>query len=162
MDCRHPPLDHHRLVLSDGRNLVGAWWSYHVLAGGATGRGIRWRMPPLSLAAGHCLFSIRYRCKKRGGCLKVWNLSLIIIRFQFDDLRLFSRDREFCLRFTPSPRARRKCLSLFLSFVPLSSFGLLAFRAGSPQRTPELDSMVSRSRLFCEQYRSGVGAFTIF
>ncbi len=130
-------------------NLVGAWWSYHVL-----GWGGYWAWDPVEnaafmpwLPATAFLHSVQVQERRR--MLKVWNLSLIIIAFSLTIFGTFltrSGILSSIHAFSSGPVGT--VFLAFLSFVLLGSFGLLAFRADHLKGQPELDSAVSRESAF--------------
>jgi cytochrome c-type biogenesis protein CcmF len=130
-------------------NLVGAWWSYHVL-----GWGGYWAWDPVEnaafmpwLPATAFLHSIQVQERRR--MLKVWNLSLIIVAFSLTIFGTFltrSGILSSIHAFSSGPVGT--VFLFFLAFVLLGSFGLLAFRADLLKGQPELDSMVSRESTF--------------
>jgi len=145
-------------------NLVGAWWSYHVL-----GWGGYWAWDPVEnaafmpwLPATAFLHSIQVQERRR--MLKVWNLSLIIIAFSLTIFGTFltrSGILSSIHAFSSGPVGA--IFLVFLSFVLLGSFGLLAYRADLLKGQPELDSMVSRESAFLLNNIVLVSAlFTIF
>ena len=145
-------------------NLVGAWWSYHVL-----GWGGYWAWDPVEnaafmpwLPATAFLHSVQVQERRR--MLKAWNLSLIIIAFSLTIFGTFltrSGILSSIHAFSSGPVG--SVFLVFLSFVLLSSFGLLAFRADLLKGQPELDSMVSRESAFLLNNIVLVSAlFTIF
>ncbi len=145
-------------------NLVGAWWSYHVL-----GWGGYWAWDPVEnaafmpwLPATAFLHSVQVQERRR--MLKVWNLSLIIIAFSLTIFGTFltrSGILSSIHAFSSGPVG--SVFLVFLSFVMISSFGLLAYRADHLKGQPELDSMVSRESAFLLNNIILVSAlFTIF
>jgi cytochrome c-type biogenesis protein CcmF len=130
-------------------NLVGAWWSYHVL-----GWGGYWAWDPVEnaafmpwLPATAFLHSIQIQERRR--MLKVWNLSLIAIAFSLTIFGTFltrSGILSSIHAFSSGPVGG--IFLGFLSFVLLASFGLIAYRADLLRGQPELDSMVSRESAF--------------
>jgi cytochrome c-type biogenesis protein CcmF len=96
--------------------------------------------------------------------LKVWNLSLIIIAFSLTIFGTFltrSGILSSIHAFSSGPVG--SVFLVFLAFVLLGSFGLLAFRADRLKGQPELDSMVSRESAFLLNNIVLVSAlFTIF
>jgi cytochrome c-type biogenesis protein CcmF len=145
-------------------NLVGAWWSYHVL-----GWGGYWAWDPVEnaafmpwLPATAFLHSVQVQERRR--MLKVWNLSLIIIAFSLTIFGTFltrSGILSSIHAFSSGPVG--SVFLVFLAFVLLGSFGLLAFRADLLKGQPELDSMVSRESAFLLNNIVLVSAlFTIF
>jgi cytochrome c-type biogenesis protein CcmF len=145
-------------------NLVGAWWSYHVL-----GWGGYWAWDPVEnaafmpwLPATAFLHSVQVQERRR--MLKVWNLSLIIIAFSLTIFGTFltrSGILSSIHAFSSGPVG-----SFFLGFlavVLLGSFGLVAYRSELLKGQPELDSMVSRESAFVLNNIVLVSAlFTIF
>ena len=130
-------------------NLVGAWWSYHVL-----GWGGYWAWDPVEnaafmpwLPATAFLHSVQVQERRR--MLKVWNLSLIIIAFSLTIFGTFltrSGILSSIHAFSSGPVGT--VFLAFLSLVLLCSFGLLAYRSDQLKGQPELDSMVSRESAF--------------
>jgi cytochrome c-type biogenesis protein CcmF len=145
-------------------NLVGAWWSYHVL-----GWGGYWAWDPVEnaafmpwLPATAFLHSIQVQERRR--MLKVWNLSLIIIAFSLTIFGTFltrSGILSSIHAFSSGPVGG--FFLGFLAVILLGSFGLLAYRADLLKEQPELDSMVSRESAFLLNNIVLVSAlFTIF
>jgi len=145
-------------------NLVGAWWSYHVL-----GWGGYWAWDPVEnaafmpwLPATAFLHSIQVQERRR--MLKVWNLSLIIIAFSLTIFGTFltrSGILSSIHAFSSGPVGG--FFLGFLAFILLGSFGLLAYRADLLKEQPELDAMVSRESAFLLNNIVLVSAlFTIF
>src|SRR3990170_3316355 len=145
-------------------NLVGAWWSYHVL-----GWGGYWAWDPVEnaafmpwLPATAFLHSVQVQERRR--MLKVWNLSLIIIAFGLTIFGTFltrSGILSSIHAFSSGPVGI--VFLCFLAFVLLCSFGLLAYRSDHLKGQPELDSMVSRESAFLLNNVVLVSAlFTIF
>ena len=145
-------------------NLVGAWWSYHVL-----GWGGYWAWDPVEnaafmpwLPATAFLHSVQVQERRR--MLKVWNLSLIIIAFSLTIFGTFltrSGILSSIHAFSSGPVGG--VFLGFLSLVLLCSFGLLAYRSDQLKGQPELDSMVSRESAFLLNNIVLVSAlFTIF
>ncbi|MEK6563137.1 MAG: cytochrome c biogenesis protein CcsA, partial [Candidatus Binatota bacterium] len=145
-------------------NLVGAWWSYHVL-----GWGGYWAWDPVEntafmpwLPATAFLHSVQVQERRR--MLKVWNLSLIIIAFSLTIFATFltrSGILSSIHAFSSGPVGT--VFLAFLAIVLLGSFGLLAYRADHLKGQPELDSMVSRESAFLLNNVVLVSAlFTIF
>lgn len=145
-------------------NLVGAWWSYHVL-----GWGGYWAWDPVENAAfmpwlPATAFLHSIQVQERRHMLKVWNLSLIIIAFSLTIFGTFltrSGILSSIHAFSNGPVG--SVFLAFLAFVLLGSFGLLAYRADHLKGQPELDSMVSRESAFLLNNVVLVAAlFTIF
>ena len=145
-------------------NLVGAWWSYHVL-----GWGGYWAWDPVEnaafmpwLPATAFLHSVQVQERRR--MLKVWNLSLIIIAFSLTIFGTFltrSGILSSIHAFSSGPVGT--VFLGFLALVLLGSFGLLAFRSELLKGQPELDAMVSRESAFVLNNIVLVSAlFTIF
>lgn len=130
-------------------NLVGAYWSYHVL-----GWGGYWAWDPVEnaafmpwLPATAFLHSVQVQERRR--MLKVWNLSLIIIAFSLTIFGTFltrSGILSSIHAFSSGPVGT--VFLVFLAFILFSSFGLLAYRSDKLKGQPELDSMVSRESAF--------------
>ena len=130
-------------------NIVGAWWSYHVL-----GWGGYWAWDPVENAAfmpwlPATAFLHSVQVQERRGMLKTWNVLLIIIAFS---LTLFGTflTRSGILSSIHSFSAGPVGLYFlgFLAFVLISSLGLLAWRSDQLRGQPELDSVVSRESAF--------------
>lgn len=145
-------------------NLVGAWWSYHVL-----GWGGYWAWDPVEnaafmpwLPATAFLHSVQVQERRR--MLKVWNLSLIIIAFSLTIFGTFLTRSGILSSIHAFSSGPVGILFLsFLGFILLASFGLLAYRADRLQGQPELDSMVSRESAFLLNNVVLVSAlFTVF
>ena len=145
-------------------NLVGAWWSYHVL-----GWGGYWAWDPVEnaafmpwLPATAFLHSVQVQERRR--MLKLWNLSLIIIAFSLTIFGTFlTRSGIISSIHAFSSGPVGTVFLGFLACVLLGSFGLLAFRADLLKGQPELDSMVSRESAFLLNNIVLVSAlFTIF
>ena len=130
-------------------NLVGAWWSYHVL-----GWGGYWAWDPVEnaafmpwLPATAFLHSVQVQERRR--MLKVWNLSLIIVAFSLTIFGTFlTRSGIISSIHAFSSGPIGGFFLGFLAFILLGSFGLLAYRADLLKDQPELDSMVSRESAF--------------
>jgi cytochrome c-type biogenesis protein CcmF len=145
-------------------NLVGAWWSYHVL-----GWGGYWAWDPVEnaafmpwLPATAFLHSVQVQERRR--MLKVWNLSLIIVAFSLTIFGTFlTRSGIISSIHAFSSGPVGVFFLAFLAFILLGSFGLLAYRADLLKEQPELDSMVSRESAFLLNNIVLVSAlFTIF
>ncbi|MGH7774811.1 MAG: heme lyase CcmF/NrfE family subunit [Candidatus Binatia bacterium] len=130
-------------------NLVGAWWSYHVL-----GWGGYWAWDPVENAAfmpwlPATAFLHSVQVQERRSMLKLWNVSLIIIAFSLTIFGTFltrSGILSSIHAFSSGPVGT--VFLAFLSLVLLGSFGLLAYRADLVKGQPELDSVVSRESAF--------------
>ncbi len=145
-------------------NLVGAWWSYHVL-----GWGGYWAWDPVENAAimpwlPATAFLHSIQVQERRQMLKVWNLSLIILAFSLTIFATFltrSGILSSIHAFSSGPVGA--FFLVFLGFVLLGSFGLLAYRSEHLKGQPELDSMVSRESAFLLNNIVLVSAlFTVF
>jgi cytochrome c-type biogenesis protein CcmF len=145
-------------------NLVGAWWSYHVL-----GWGGYWAWDPVENAAfmpwlPATAFLHSVQVQERRGMLKVWNLSLIIIAFSLTIFGTFltrSGILSSIHAFSSGPVGM--IFLSFLAFILLASFGLLVWRSDHLRGQPELDSLVSRESAFLLNNVVLVSAlFTIF
>jgi cytochrome c-type biogenesis protein CcmF len=145
-------------------NLVGAWWSYHVL-----GWGGYWAWDPVEnaafmpwLPATAFLHSIQVQERRR--MLKVWNLSLIIVAFGLTIFGTFltrSGILSSIHAFSSGPVGG--FFLGFLAVILLASFGLVAYRADLLKEQPELDSMINRESAFLLNNIVLVSAlFTIF
>ncbi|MBM4262357.1 MAG: heme lyase CcmF/NrfE family subunit [Deltaproteobacteria bacterium] len=145
-------------------NLVGAWWSYHVL-----GWGGYWAWDPVENAAfmpwlPATAFLHSIQVQERRHMLKVWNLSLIMLAFSLTIFGTFlTRSGVLSSIHAFSSGPVGMIFLFFLGFVLLGSFGLLALRADLLKGQPELDSMVSRESAFLLNNIVLVSAlFTIF
>ncbi|HEY2988914.1 MAG TPA: heme lyase CcmF/NrfE family subunit [Candidatus Binatia bacterium] len=145
-------------------NLVGAWWSYHVL-----GWGGYWAWDPVEnaafmpwLPATAFLHSVQVQERRR--MLKVWNLSLIVVAFSLTIFGTFlTRSGVLSSIHAFSNGPVGTIFLAFLAFILLASFGLLAYRADLLKGQPQLDSMVSRESAFLLNNVVLVSAlFTIF
>jgi len=145
-------------------NLVGAWWSYHVL-----GWGGYWAWDPVENAAfmpwlPTTAFLHAVQVQERRRMLKAWNLSLIIIAFALTIFGTFltrSGILSSIHAFSSGPVGM--FFLGFLALVVLGSFGLLIWRADRLRGQPELDSMLSRESAFLLNNVVLVSAlFTIF
>ena len=145
-------------------NLVGAWWSYHVL-----GWGGYWAWDPVEnaafmpwLPATAFLHSVQVQERRR--MLKVWNLSLIIVAFSLTIFGTFLTRSGIISSIHAFSSGPVGAFFLgFLTFILLGSFGLLAYRGDLLKEQPELDSMVSRESAFLLNNIVLVSAlFTIF
>jgi cytochrome c-type biogenesis protein CcmF len=145
-------------------NLVGAWWSYHVL-----GWGGYWAWDPVENAAfmpwlPATAFLHSIQVQERRSMLKVWNLSLIIIAFSLTIFGTFltrSGILSSIHAFSSGPVGG--VFLVFLACVLVGSFGLLAYRSDHLKGQAELDSMVSRESAFLLNNIVLVSAlFTIF
>jgi len=145
-------------------NLVGAWWSYHVL-----GWGGYWAWDPVEnaafmpwLPATAFLHSVQVQEHRR--MLKVWNLSLIIVAFSLTIFGTFLTRSGILSSIHAFSSGPVGAIFLgFLAFVLLASFGLLAWRSDHLRGQPELDSVVSRESAFLLNNVVLVSAlFTIF
>ena len=145
-------------------NLVGAWWSYHVL-----GWGGYWAWDPVENAAfmpwlPATAFLHSVQVQERRGMLKTWNLLLIIIAFSLTIFGTFltrSGILSSIHAFSSGPVGMY--FLGFLAFVLISSLGLLAWRSDQLRGQPELDSAVSRESTFVLNNVVFVSAlFTIF
>ena len=130
-------------------NIVGAWWSYHVL-----GWGGYWAWDPVENAAfmpwlPATAFLHSVQVQERRGMLKTWNLLLIIIAFSLTIFGTFltrSGILSSIHAFSAGPVGFY--FLGFLAFVLISSLGLLAWRSDQLRGQPELDSVVSRESAF--------------
>ncbi|MBI3028650.1 MAG: heme lyase CcmF/NrfE family subunit [Candidatus Rokubacteria bacterium] len=145
-------------------NLVGAWWSYHVL-----GWGGYWAWDPVEnaafmpwLPATAFLHSIQVQERRR--MLKAWNLSLIIVAFSLTIFGTFLTRSGILSSIHAFSSGPVGAVFLgFLGLVVVGSFGLLAWRADRLRGQPELDSVVSRESAFLLNNVVLVSAlFTIF
>ncbi|TAJ81070.1 heme lyase CcmF/NrfE family subunit, partial [bacterium] len=152
-------------------NLVGAWWSYHVL-----GWGGYWAWDPVEnaailpwLPATAFLHSVQIQerrgmLQERRGMLKVWNLSLIIMAFSLTIFATFlTRSGVLSSVHAFSSGAVGAYLLIFLGIVLFGSLALLAWRSPLLKMQPELDSLICRESAFVMNNVIFVAAtFTIF
>jgi cytochrome c-type biogenesis protein CcmF len=145
-------------------NLVGAWWSYHVL-----GWGGYWAWDPVENAAfmpwlPATAFLHSVQVQERRSMLKVWNLSLIIVAFSLTIFGTFlTRSGVLSSIHAFSNGPVGQVFLAFLAIILIASFGLLAYRADLLKGQPQLDSMVSRESTFLLNNVLLVSAlFTIF
>ncbi|MEE9550395.1 MAG: heme lyase CcmF/NrfE family subunit [Candidatus Binatia bacterium] len=145
-------------------NLVGAWWSYHVL-----GWGGYWAWDPVENAAfmpwlPATAFLHSVQVQERRGMLKVWNLSLIIVAFSLTIFGTFLTRSGILSSIHAFSSGPVGIIFLsFLAFILLASFGLLVWRSDHLRGQPELDSLVSRESAFLLNNVVLVSAlFTIF
>jgi len=145
-------------------NLVGAWWSYHVL-----GWGGYWAWDPVENAAfmpwlPATAFLHSVQVQERRGMLKVWNLSLIIIAFSLTIFGTFLTRSGILSSIHAFSSGPVGIIFLsFLAFILLASFGLLVWRSKQLRGQPELDSLVSRESAFMLNNVVLISAlFTIF
>ena len=130
-------------------NLVGAWWSYHVL-----GWGGYWAWDPVENAAfmpwiPATAFLHSIQIQERRGMLKTWNLALIMLAFALTIFGTFLTRSGILSSIHAFSSGPVGLFFLgFLALVVLASGGLLAWRAGQLRDQPELDSMVSRESAF--------------
>jgi len=130
-------------------NLVGAWWSYHVL-----GWGGYWAWDPVENAAfmpwlPATAFLHSIQIQERRGMLKTWNLALVMLAFALTIFGTFltrSGILSSIHAFSSGPVGW--AFLGFLALVVLGSAGLLAWRADRLRDQPELDSLVSRESAF--------------
>src|SRR5687768_996948 len=164
MDHHNPPLDHHRMVLSDRRKSGCC-----VVVLPCLGLGRLLGMGPVENAAfmpwlPATAFLHSIQVQERRSMLKVWNLSLIIIAFSLTIFGTFltrSGILSSIHAFSSGPVGG--VFLVFLACVLLGSFGLLAYRSDHLKGQPELDSMVSRESAFLLNNIVLVSAlFTIF
>lgn len=130
-------------------NLIGAWWSYHVL-----GWGGYWAWDPVENAAfmpwlPATAFLHSVQVQERRGMLKTWNLLLIILAFSLTIFGTFlTRSGILSSIHAFSSGDVGEYFLGFLAFVLVSSLGLLAWRSDGLRGQPELDSLVSRESAF--------------
>jgi cytochrome c-type biogenesis protein CcmF len=130
-------------------NLVGAWWSYHVL-----GWGGYWAWDPVENAAfmpwlPATAFLHSIQIQERRGMLKTWNLALIMLAFALTIFGTFLTRSGILSSIHAFSSGPVGLFFLgFLALVVLGSGSLLAWRADRLRGQPELDSMVSRESAF--------------
>jgi len=130
-------------------NLVGAWWSYHVL-----GWGGYWAWDPVENAAfmpwlPATAFLHSIQIQERRGMLKTWNLALIMLAFALTIFGTFLTRSGIISSIHAFSSGPVGLFFLgFLALVVLGSGGLLVWRAGRLRDRIELDSMVSRESAF--------------
>ncbi len=130
-------------------NLVGGWWSYHVL-----GWGGYWAWDPVEnaaflpwLPATAFLHSVMIQERRR--MLKAWNLSLIILAFALTIFGTFltrSGILSSIHAFSSGPVGA--FFLVFLGIVLVASFTLLVYRGDRLRDQPELDALLSRESAF--------------
>lgn len=145
-------------------NLVGAWWSYHVL-----GWGGYWAWDPVENAAfmpwlPATAFLHSVQVQERRDMLRTWNLLLIILAFSLTIFGTFLTRSGILSSIHAFSSGPVGFVFLgFLAFVLASSLGLLAWRSDRLRGQPELDSVVSRESAFVLNNVVFVSAlFTIF
>ncbi len=145
-------------------NLVGAWWSYHVL-----GWGGYWAWDPVENAAfmpwlPATAFLHSVQVQERRDMLRTWNLLLIIMAFSLTIFGTFLTRSGILSSIHAFSSGPVGFVFLgFLAFVLVSSLGLLAWRSDRLRGQPELDSAVSRESAFVLNNVVFVSAlFTIF
>ncbi|MGH7320716.1 MAG: heme lyase CcmF/NrfE family subunit, partial [Candidatus Rokuibacteriota bacterium] len=145
-------------------NLVGGWWSYHVL-----GWGGYWAWDPVENAAfmpwlPATAFLHSIQTQERRGMLKAWNVSLIILAFSLTLFGTFLTRSGILSSIHAFSNGPVGVVFLgFLALVLVASFGLLAWRADRLRGQPELDAVVSRESAFLLNNVVLVSAlFTIF
>jgi len=145
-------------------NLIGAWWSYHVL-----GWGGYWAWDPVENAAfmpwlPATAFLHSVQVQERRGMLKAWNLLLIIVAFSLTIFGTFlTRSGILSSIHAFSSGDVGRYFLAFLAFILVSSLGLLAWRSDGLKGQPQLDSLVSRESAFVLNNVVLVSAlFTIF
>jgi cytochrome c-type biogenesis protein CcmF len=130
-------------------NLIGAWWSYHVL-----GWGGYWAWDPVENAAfmpwlPATAFLHSIQIQERRGMLKTWNLTLIILAFALTIFGTFLTRSGILSSIHAFSSGPVGLFFLgFLAVVVLGSGGLLAWRADRLRDQPQLDSTVSRESAF--------------
>jgi len=136
------------LFLSIG-NLIGGWWSYHVL-----GWGGYWAWDPVENAAflpwlPATAFLHSVMVQERRKMLKVWTLSLIILAFSLTIFGTFltrSGILSSVHAFSDGPVGIY--FLIFLGIILIASLGLLAWRGERLRGQPQLDSLISRESAF--------------
>ncbi|MBF8285827.1 MAG: Cytochrome C biosis protein [Anaerolineales bacterium] len=145
-------------------NLVGAYWSYHVL-----GWGGYWAWDPVEnaafmpfLTATAFLHSVMVQERRR--MLKLWNLSLIILTFGLTIFGTFLTRSGIIGSVHSFTQGTIGFFFLgFLALVLLGSFSLLASRVERLRAEGVLDSVVSRESTFLLNNLFLVAAtFTVF
>ncbi len=130
-------------------NLVGGWWSYHVL-----GWGGYWAWDPVEnaafmpwLPATAFLHSVMIQEKRR--MLRVWNLILLILTFSLTLFGTFlTRSGILSSIHSFSTGPIGLYFLTFLGVVLLFSLSLLVWRADRLRGNATLDSLVSRESAF--------------
>ncbi|MGH8060353.1 MAG: heme lyase CcmF/NrfE family subunit, partial [Candidatus Entotheonellia bacterium] len=145
-------------------NLVGGWWSYHVL-----GWGGYWAWDPVENAAflpwlPATAFLHSVMIQERRQTLKAWNLLLIILAFALTLFGTFlTRSGVLSSIHAFSNGPVGAYFLGFLGVVLTGSVGLLVWRAEHLKAPAELDAIVSRESAFLLNNLVLVGAtFTIF
>ncbi|HLC27579.1 MAG TPA: heme lyase CcmF/NrfE family subunit [bacterium] len=150
------------LFLSIG-NLIGGWWSYHVL-----GWGGYWAWDPVENAAflpwlPATAFLHSVMVQERRKMLKVWNLSLIVMAFSLTIFGTFlTRSGVLSSVHAFSDGPVGIYFLSFLGIVLIASLALLAWRGDALKGQPQLDSLVSReSTLLLNNFVLVAATFTI-
>ncbi len=130
-------------------NILGAWWSYHVL-----GWGGYWAWDPVENAAIMpwilgTAFLHSVMIQERRGMLKVWNLALIILTFSLTLFGTFlTRSGVVSSVHAFSQSSIGGYFLAFLGLVLVVSLSLLVWRSDQLRGQGELDALVCRESAF--------------
>ncbi len=130
-------------------NILGAWWSYHVL-----GWGGYWAWDPVENAAimpwiMGTAFLHSVMIQERRGMLKVWNLALIILTFSLTLFGTFlTRSGVMSSVHAFSQSSIGGYFLAFLGLVLVVSLSLLVWRSDQLRGHGELDAPVCRESAF--------------
>lgn len=136
------------LFLSIG-NLLGGWWSYHVL-----GWGGYWAWDPVENAAflpwlPATAFLHSVMVQERRKMLKTWNISLIIMAFSLTIFGTFLTRSGILSSIHAFSNGPVGIYFLgFLAIILIGSLSLLTWRGELLRGQPQLDSIVSRESAF--------------
>jgi len=145
-------------------NILGAWWSYHVL-----GWGGYWAWDPVENAAimpwiMGTAFLHSVMIQERRGMLKVWNLALVILTFSLTLFGTFlTRSGVVSSVHAFSQSSIGGYFLAFLGLVLVVSLSLLVWRSDRLRGQAELDGLVCRESAFLLNNVALVGlCFAVF
>jgi cytochrome c-type biogenesis protein CcmF len=145
-------------------NILGAWWSYHVL-----GWGGYWAWDPVENAAimpwiMGTAFLHSVMIQERRDMLKVWNLALIILTFSLTLFGTFlTRSGVVSSVHAFSQSSIGGYFLAFLALVLVVSLSLLVWRSDQLRGHAELDALVCRESAFLLNNVALVGlCFAVF
>ncbi len=145
-------------------NILGAWWSYHVL-----GWGGYWAWDPVENAAimpwiMGTAFLHSVMIQERRGMLKVWNLALIIMTFSLTLFGTFlTRSGVIASVHAFSQSSIGAYFLAFLGLVLVVSLSLLVWRSDQLRGHGELDAAICRESAFLLNNVALVGlCFAVF
>jgi cytochrome c-type biogenesis protein CcmF len=145
-------------------NILGAWWSYHVL-----GWGGYWAWDPVENAAimpwiMGTAFLHSVMIQERRGMLKVWNLALIILTFSLTLFGTFlTRSGVVSSVHAFSQSSIGAYFLAFLGLVLVVSLSLLVWRSDQLRGHGELDAPICRESAFLLNNVALVGlCFAVF